>query len=168
MLTRKNADEKIQLERLTRLGKAAAVLGQADKAQKAYARAAELDPTHLEAQRGRASYHFGLKEWEPALEALKQVHVHHANSLPVSERVELYYQLGVCEKAVGMPDKAGQMFARALQLDPSHRPSLLAQVEGGEAKPESVIDAKKALLQTAPSDEKVKLLSEIGDSSLSR
>ncbi len=163
MLTRKTADEKIQLERLTRLGKAASVLGEADKAQKAYARAAELDPTHLEAQRGRASYHFARKEYEPALDALKQIHVHHANALPVSERVELFFQLGTCEKALGNADKARQMFGRALQLDPTHRPSLLAQVEGGDAKPESVIDAKTALLATASTDEKVKLLSEIGD-----
>ena len=163
MLTRKTADDKVQLERLSRLGKAASALGQSDKAQKAYAKAAELDPTHLAAQRGRAHYHFERKEWEPSLEALKQVLVHHANALPVSERVELYYQLGVCEKQVGQADKALQMFQKALQLDPTHRPSLLAQVEGGEAKPESIIDAKTALLQTASAEEKVRLLTEIGD-----
>ncbi len=55
------------------------------------------------------------------------------------------------------------MFARALQIDPTHRPSLLAQVEGGEAKPESVIDAKTALLATASAEEKVRLLNDIGD-----
>jgi tetratricopeptide (TPR) repeat protein len=162
MLTRKSADEKVQLERLTRLGKATSVLGQADKAQKAYARAAEIDPTHLEAQSGRAAWHFGRQEWEPALDALKQMLVHHANALPVSERVELHYQIGVCEKQLGNGDKAQQMFARALQLDPTHRPSLLAQVSG-DTKPESIIDAKKALLQTAAAEEKVKLLGEIGD-----
>ncbi len=163
MLTRKTADDKIQLERLSRLGKAASILGEADKAQKAYAKAAELDPTNLDAQRGRATYHFDRKEWAPALDALKKVLMHHANALPVSERVELYYQLGVCEKQNGDAEKARQMFTRALQLDPTHRPSLLAQVEGGEAKPESMIDAKTALLQTAAPDEKVKLLTEIGD-----
>jgi tetratricopeptide (TPR) repeat protein len=168
MLTRKHADDKIQLERHARLGKAASILGEADKAQKAYAKAAELDPTNLEAQRGRAKYHFDRKEWEPALDALKKVLMHHANALPVSERVELYYQLGMCEKLGGDAEKARQMFVRALQLDPTHRPSLLAQVEGGEAKPESIIDAKTALLQTASPDEKVKLFTEIGDLQLEK
>jgi tetratricopeptide (TPR) repeat protein len=163
MLTRKTADDKVQLERLARLGMAASTLGEAEKAQKAYTRAAELDPTHLEAQRGRAAWHFGRDEWEPALDALKQILVHHANALPVSERVELHYQLGVCEKQQGRADKASQMFQRALQLDPTHRPSLLAQVEGGEARPESIIDAKNALLQTAAPEEKIRLLGEIGD-----
>jgi tetratricopeptide (TPR) repeat protein len=163
MLTRKAADEKVQLERLSRLGKAASLLGEADKAQKAFAKAAEIDPSHLEAQRGRAAWHFRREEWEPALEALRQIVIHHANALPVSERVELYYQVGHCEKQCGHADKAAQMFARALQLDPTHRPSLLAQVEGGEAKPESVIDAKTALLATASADEKLRLLNDIGD-----
>ena len=163
MLTRKTADDKVQLERLTRLGKAAAAIGETDKVQKAYARAAELDPTHLEAQRGRARHHLEREEWDKALESQKAILVHHANALPVSERVDLFHQIGATEQKLGNGDKARAMFARALQLDPTHRPSLLAQVEGGEAKPESIIDAKKALLQTASPDERVRLLTEIGD-----
>src|ERR1700742_4542309 len=113
MLTRKQADEKVQLERLSRLGKAASILGEADKAQKAYAKAAEIDPAHLEAQRGRAEWHFRREEWSPALDALRAIVQYHANSLPVSERVELFYQVGMCEKHLGQADRVAQMFGRA-------------------------------------------------------
>src|SRR5581483_8919091 len=50
MLTRKEVEPSLQIERLVRLGRAAKALGENEKAHKAYARAAELDPTHLEAQ----------------------------------------------------------------------------------------------------------------------
>ena len=57
MLTRKEAEPAVQVERLTRLAHAAHALGLDEKVGKAYARAAEIDETNLEAQRGRAAWH---------------------------------------------------------------------------------------------------------------
>ena len=74
---------------------------------------------------------------------------HHVEDLPPSERVELYYGMGAAELKLGEKDKAKEHLQQALELDPTHRPSLLASMEFGEAKPESLIDAKKALLATA-------------------
>jgi tetratricopeptide (TPR) repeat protein len=163
MLTRKEAQAPVQIERLVRLGRAAKALGLPDKVEKAYTRAAELDPTHREAQRGRAELLVQRGDWAEAQKALSKVFEYHVDDLPPSERVELFYQLGNAELKLDKKVDAKDWLARALELDPTHRPSLLLQMEFGEAKPESVIDAKKALLATADAEEKVRLLLEIGD-----
>jgi tetratricopeptide (TPR) repeat protein len=163
MLTRKEAQAPTQIERLVRLGRAAKSLSQLDKVHKAYTRAAELDPTNLEAQRGRAELLVDKGEWAEASTALSKVFEYHVDDLPPSERVELLYQLGNCDLKLAKKDSAKEWLSRALELDPTHRPSLLLQMEFGEAKPESIIDAKKALLATASEDERIKLLTEIGD-----
>jgi golgin subfamily B member 1 len=163
MLTRKEADEHVQVERLCRLGRAAQSLEMPDKVLKAYTRAAELEPTHLEAQRALGTIFFEKEDWKSARVALEKVFEHHIDDLPPSERVELFYRLGTCESKEGRKDHAKEWFQRALEVDPTHRPSLLAMMEFGETKPESMIDAKKALLATASSEERVKLLAEIGD-----
>jgi len=163
MLTRKEAEPQAQLERLTRLALASKALGYGDKVAKAWVRAAELDPTHLEAQRGRAELALAKSSWKEALDALIKVLEHHEDALPPSERVELYYSLGDCEWKLEHKDDAKVWFGRALELDATHRPSLLAMMEFGETKPESIIDAKKALLATASDEEKVKLLGDVGD-----
>ena len=173
MLTRKSeraqsgeraqAPVPLQVDRLVRLGRSAKALGLSEKVGKAYSRAAELDPTNLEAQRGRAELLLETEQWAEAAGALAKVFEYHVDDLPPSERVELFYQLGNCELKTDKKDTAKEWLARALELDPTHRPSLLLQVEFGEAQPESVIDAKKALLATANIEEKLKLLGEIGD-----
>ncbi len=161
---RRDSEPALQVERLTRLAHAAHALGLDEKVGKAYARAAEIDETNLEAQRGRAAWHGKREEWKEALAALEKVFEHHVENLPPSERVELLYSLGNCQLKLGEKPKAKELIARALELDPAHRPSLLASLELGEAKPESLIDAKKALLVTATGvDEQAKLLGEIGD-----
>ena len=159
----RDRDPAVQVERLTRLAQAARALDLDDKVGKAYARAAEIDPSHLVAQRGRAEWHLAHQEWKESLAAFEQVFHHHVEDLPPSERVELLYSMGRCERELGNKPAAKELIARALELDPSHRPSLLASMELGEAKPESLIDAKKALLQTASVDEQAKLYGEIGD-----
>ncbi|MCA1665279.1 MAG: tetratricopeptide repeat protein, partial [Myxococcales bacterium] len=136
MLTRKEAEPGLQVERLTRLAHAARALGLEDKVGKAYARAAELDETNLEAQRGRAAWHEKREEWKETLAALEKLFAHHVEELPPSERVELLYGLGNCELKLGNKDKAKELIKQALELDPAHRPSLLLSLDVGEAKPE--------------------------------
>ncbi len=163
MLTRKENDPSLQIDRLSRLGQAALKIGANEKAQKAFARASQIDPTNLEAQRGRANWHFQRQEWAEALSALTHVHANHASGLPPAEQVELMYALGTCELKLGNKESAKGWLDQALFIDPTHRPSLLAQMELGESSPEAAIEAKKALLTTANDDEKAKLLGEIGD-----
>jgi tetratricopeptide (TPR) repeat protein len=159
----RGGEPAVQVERLLRLARAAKALGLDEKVGKAYARAAEFDERDLGAQRGRAEWHLAHGEHKEALAALDKVLKYHVDALPPSERVELLYRLGDCHMQLGDKPEAKSFIERALALDPAHRPSLLASMELGEAKPESLIDAKKALLVTANLDEQAKLLGEIGD-----
>src|SRR5205814_6081410 len=111
MLTRKDADKATQKTRWLRLGKAARALGQNDKAARAYSRAAELDPTDLEAQRARGQLLFEEKKFAEAREAFKSVLGHHGSNLKDPERVELYYLLGECDRQLGAIDKAKNFYA---------------------------------------------------------
>jgi tetratricopeptide (TPR) repeat protein len=163
MLTRKPVAPPVQLERLVRLGRAAKAVGLDDKVGKAYARAAEVDPTDLTAQRGLADWHYARGQWAEASAALERLREHHAEALPPSEKTELYYRLGNSALQRGDKDGAKGFLEQALAVDPAHRPSLLATVELGTAAPAALIDAKKALIQTAGGEEKIKLLGEIGD-----
>jgi tetratricopeptide (TPR) repeat protein len=165
---RDDAERGLQVERLIRLGRAAKAAGFVDKVHKAYARAAELDPTNLEAQRGRAEHHLGKEQWTEALTALAKICQHHLEDLVTSERVQLYYDMARCELKLGDRAGAREALQRGLALDPTHRPSLLLQMELGDEEPQAVIEAKKALLATASPDEQVRLRTEIGDLYLHR
>ncbi|HZS37781.1 MAG TPA: SIR2 family protein, partial [Polyangia bacterium] len=168
MLLRKPTDPPEQIERLVRLARAATALKLYDKAGKAYVRATELNPAHLAAQRGRANHHLAREQWMDALSSLERVFQYHIDDLSTEERVELFSEMGRCELRLGARQGAREFLQRALELDPTHRPSLLAQVELGQADPESLVEAKKALLVTATPDEQVRLLGEIGDLYLTR
>ena len=129
MLTRKEAEPALQVERLTRLAHAAHALGLDDKVGKAYARAAEIDETHLEAQRGRAAWHEQRSEWKEALAALEKVLEHHAEDLPPSERVELYYSARPL-RARARRQGQGQRVHRQGARDRSGASSVAARVDG--------------------------------------
>jgi len=165
LLSRKESpDEATTVERLVRLAKSARAVGQTDKAEKAWARAAELDPTHLEAQEERAAYHLQHERWADALTALDKVFQHHIDRLPVQKHVELFSQMGRCELMLGAREGARELLARALEIDPTHRPSLLAQMELAQNDdPSALIEAKRALVSAAAPDEQARLLGEIGD-----
>jgi tetratricopeptide (TPR) repeat protein len=163
MLLRKQGEPAAQLELLVRLARATTELKVYDKAGKAWVRATEIDPANLAAQRGRADHHLAREQWMDALSSLERVFQYHIDDLSTEERVELFSEMGRCELRLGARQGAREFLQRALELDPTHRPSLLAQVELGQSDPESLIEAKKALLVTASPDEQVRLLGEIGD-----
>ncbi len=163
MLTRKDVPPHVQVERLMRLSKSAAATGQGEKVLRALGRIVEIDPLHEGALGERARLLLEASDWAGARAALEPLYVHHAKDMPPSRKVELFYRMGLCELRQGKASDARTWLQRALEVDPTHRPTLLLQMETGEAKPESLVDAKKALLATAAPEEKVRLLTEIGD-----
>ena len=163
MLTRKEADRETQRERWVRLGRAAKAIGAADKASRAYSKAAEIDPTDLEAQRALSEMLYKDGKWLEAREAFASVLHHHHDDLQPPERVDLFYHLGECARRLGHVDKAKNFYGKALEIDPTHRPTILAQIDVGAGNPQQVIEAKRALLVTASPEESLKLLTEIGD-----
>lgn len=168
MLTRKDADEDVQLERLLRLARAARSAEQPDKAARAWARAADLAPASLEAQRGHADTLLAVDDWAGALQALERIFQYHVDGLEAPDRAKLFADLALCEVKLDARESAREFVARALEADPAYRPALLLQAELAEQDPQTLIDAKRALLVTAPPAEQVRLLDEIGDLYLQR
>lgn len=168
MLTRKEADPQTTRGRLLRLGAAAREAGHSDKSNRAFLRAAEVDPTDVQAQREAGQILFADGRWEEARRAFQAVQKHGGERLEPAERVELFFRLGECERKLEHLEEAKGFYARALELDPTHRPTILALIDVQGDDPRKVVDSKRALLATATDDEKVKLLGEIGELSLTR
>ena len=166
MLARKEADKATMKARLMRLGKVARTLGNNEKAGRAYLKAAELDPNDAEAQRESGQVHFTEGKWQEARDAFKAVLAHGGDDLADAERVDLYYHLGECDRKLGHLDKARNFYAKALEIDPTHRPTILARIDVDSDDPRKIVEAKRALLATATKDEQFKLLSEIGDTNV--
>jgi tetratricopeptide (TPR) repeat protein len=163
MLSRHDAPEPVQVERLSRLGKAALATGDRDRAQRALRRVLELDPTHLVALEMLAGLAFDAQAFTDAQPLYEALLHHHEPELSPAEQVEAYHRLGVCDLQAGRPDAARDKFDIACAIDPTHRPSRLLQLELGAGDPQALLDAKKALVATAPVSEQVKLYMEIGD-----
>jgi tetratricopeptide (TPR) repeat protein len=163
VLAYREAPRPIVIERLVRLGAAARAIGQRERAEKAFRRALELEPAHLDALRGLGTLLFNAGAFADAAPVLEELRRHHEPMLPAADQVELYHHLGVCDLQAGRQAEAREKFAVACAIDPTHRPSRLAQLEMGVKDPQQQIEAKKALLPTASKAEKVMLHLEIGD-----
>ncbi|MCW3030604.1 MAG: Tetratricopeptide 2 repeat protein, partial [Solirubrobacterales bacterium] len=168
MLTRKEVDPELQLERLLRLARAARSAEQPDKAARAWARAADLAPASLEAQRGHADTLLAISEWAGALQALERIFQYHIDALDAPDRARLFTDLARCETKLNARESAREFVARALEADPAYREALLLQADLSDEDPQSLIDAKRALAVTAPVAEQARLLDEIGDLYLAR
>ncbi|MDW8283151.1 MAG: tetratricopeptide repeat protein [Myxococcales bacterium] len=163
MLTRKAGERTEQVRLLGRLGQAALATGDRERALRAFARAAELDPRDLLSQRSRAEILAAQQHWMEAREAYAAVLAHHRDALSAGEMVGVLFALGQCERHLGHREQAENFYRKALELDPLHRGSLEALLSLGEVSPSEAVELKRALLATASLDEKVRLLADIGD-----
>jgi tetratricopeptide (TPR) repeat protein len=169
MLVRKaqqdHADAQRLLELYFRTARVADELGEHDKALQFYEAAYGIDPTHLPTLMGRADLLFKLASWEESGKIYQTILVQHRDALDEGEVVRIYYRLGMVRQHLGERKKALNMFEKALEIDPTHRDTLLAviaiQEEQGEF--EAVIHAKRGLMATGQDAERVALLNEIGD-----
>jgi tetratricopeptide (TPR) repeat protein len=160
MLARK-ADRKANKELNVlyyRLAKAADQLGEGDKALRYYKQAYELDSTHLPTLLDRANLLYRREQWDDAFKLYQTILVHHRESQKDSDIVEIFHRIGQIKLKVGERAKAINMFEKALEIQPGHRPTLEALVEIYSASNdwEAVIRQKRALLaHTADADEKL-------------
>ncbi|HEX6836657.1 MAG TPA: tetratricopeptide repeat protein, partial [Polyangia bacterium] len=121
-----------------------------------------------EAQRGHADTLLAVDDWAGALQALERIFQYHVDGIEAPDRAKLFADLALCETKLGAAESAREFVARALEADPAYRPALLLQADLSEQDPQTLIDAKRALVVTAPPAEQVRLLDEIGDLYLSR
>lgn len=178
MLGRKEAEPRVQVTRLCRLGHAAATVGQRDKAQKAYQRAVDLDPGDLVALRGLIPLLSNAGQFVDAQKLCKKALAEHREELAPGERVELLSMLGAAELKLDHTEAGQEALREALALDPWHRASLLALLSTPDLAPDVQLSCKQSLLKgilnaqalgegvpgvTNIADEKARLMMEIGD-----
>ena len=169
MLVRKATDRKLDAREMStlyfRLARTSDELQNNDKALRFYKQAYDLDSTHLPTLLGRAALLYKMEDWEGAFKIYQTVLVHHRDSQKESEIVDIFYRLGNIKLKQNERKKALNMFEKALELDATHRPTLLAmielQVQAGDF--EAVIHAKRSLLPVSEDNERLRLLDEIGD-----
>ncbi len=167
MLARK-ADRKTNRE-LTllyhRLAKAADKLGENEKALKYYKQSYELDSTYLPTLIDRAGLLYRLEQWDEAFRIYQTILVHHRDTQKDEQIVDIFFRLGRIKLKLGERTKAVNMFEKALEIQPGHRPTLQALIDlytdAGDF--EAVIKQKRALAASpaASADEKFALSEEI-------
>jgi tetratricopeptide (TPR) repeat protein len=149
----------------TMLGETAAKLDNNDLSSEAYEHAYRLDTTHLPSLIGLAEAHYRKQEWDKAFKHYQMALVHHRDALSAEEITNIFFRLGVIKREQGERRKALNMFDKALEETPNHRPSLEAIVALHEEQKdwERVVHFKKRLLDSADNAEKVEVLHEIGN-----
>lgn len=147
------------------LGDVALRLEQHEAAIKALGKAYQLDAQHLPTLVKLAEAHYAAQDWERAFKYFQMLLVHHRDALGRDEITDVFYKLGVIRREQGDRPKALNMFDKALEEDPHHRPTLEAIVGIYEKTGEyqQVIHYKKLILELADIDERFGMLDEIGD-----
>ena len=149
-----------------RLAMACDKMGLDDKALKHYKRAFEIDATHLPTLMGRADLLFRRQEWDDAFKLYQTILVHHREAQKDEQIVEIFYRIGTIKLKVNERPKAINMFEKALEILPGHKPTLEALVEVYSAASdwEGVVKQKRAILANATAKgEKLALLQQIID-----
>lgn len=147
------------------LGDVALRLGQHEAAIKALGKAYQLDQQHLPTLLKLSEAYYAAQDWEKAFKYYQMLLVHHRDSLGRDEITDVFYKLGVVKREQGDRRKALNMFDKALEEDPHHRPTLEAMVGIYEKSGdwEQVIHYKKQILEIADVTERFGMLDAIGD-----
>lgn len=149
-----------------RLAKACAELGLDEKALKYFKQAYDLDATHLPTLLGRADLLYRREQWDDAFKLYQSILAHHRDAQGDYQLVEVFHRIGRIKLKLSDRAKAINMFEKALEVQPGHKPTLEALVEIYTATGdwEAVIKQKRALLVNATSDaERLQFLQEIID-----
>ncbi|HEY0707486.1 MAG TPA: tetratricopeptide repeat protein, partial [Polyangia bacterium] len=112
-----------------RLAKTADQLGDSDKALKHYKQAYDYDPTHLPTLLDRASLLYRREQWDDAFKLYQTILVHHREAQKDQDIVEIFHRIGQIKIRTGERAKAINMFEKALEIHPGHRPTLEALVD---------------------------------------
>ncbi|HNN92609.1 MAG TPA: tetratricopeptide repeat protein [Pseudomonadota bacterium] len=174
ILTRKEADKALQVSRLCRLGHAATLSQQRDRAIKAYQAALNLDVTDLGALRGVIPLLVATGQFVDAQKLCQRALDTHREALPVGERVQLLAILGECEIKLQHGEAAREALREALRLDPHNAAALRAIIQLPGLDPIEHVDLRQSLLKVllnqaatgatgGYTDERVRILGEMGE-----
>jgi tetratricopeptide (TPR) repeat protein len=134
-----------------RLAKAADSLGDADRALRYYKQAYDLDSTYLPTLLDRAALLFRREQWDEAFKLYQTILVHHRDAQEDSEIVEIFHRIGQIKLKTGEKPKAINMFEKALEIEPGHKPTLeaLVGIYAASGDFDAVIRQRRALLAAA-------------------
>jgi tetratricopeptide (TPR) repeat protein len=103
--------------------------GRSDEALTRYERSLALNPTHLPSLRAVGPLYFMRKDWKAVERTWRQwLQLTGGQGAP-DEVADVYTQLGTAERHLGSSDKAYRRFAKALEANANHVPSLKAMAE---------------------------------------
>ena len=147
-----------------RLGYVCERLGKEAKGLKNYQRAYELDATYLPGLEGLGAALSKSGRWEDAAKVYQAILIHHRDGLTDAEVVDYYQQLADLNHKLGQNDRATKNLEKALELDPSHPPSLrlLANVHLATNNHEDAYETLMRLVPLVFGDDRSALLIEIG------
>ena len=149
-----------------RLAKTADELGDAEKALRHYKQAYDFDSTHLPTLLDRAALLYRREQWDEAFKLYQTILVHHREAQKDSDIVEIFHRIGQIKIKTGERAKAINMFEKALEIEPGHRPTLEALIDIYTAANdwEAVIRQRRALLtHTDDVNRKLEIQQQISD-----
>jgi tetratricopeptide (TPR) repeat protein len=147
------------------LGDAAQKTDNNEAAIKALSKAYQLDQQHLPTLLSLSNAYYTTQNWEQAFKYYQMVLAHHRDDLDKEQLTDVFFRLGVIKREQGDRRKALNMFDKALEEAPTHRPTLEAVVGLYESQNdwEQVIQFKKQILDQLGGDERFQMLEKIGD-----
>ena len=101
-------------------GKLSQQKGDLEAAREAFEAAHKIDATYIPNLLSLGKLEVRLEEWEAALKIFQTLLLHQMSIEQSSDKVELYYNLGLVRKNMGDERRAKDMFNRALGIDSSH------------------------------------------------
>lgn len=139
-------------------------LGREPKALRHYQRAYEQDATFLPALEGLGAALSHASRWDDAAKIYQAILIHHRDGLTDAEVVDYHQQVADLHYKTGQPDRAIKSLEKALELNPTHPPSLrlLAQVHAAARRHEDAYEVLVRLVPLLFGDERVQILVEIG------
>jgi tetratricopeptide (TPR) repeat protein len=127
--------------------------------------ALQTDPGDPLVARKLADIHFLRGEWTDALPYYQRVLVQHGDRLAGPDKAEVYHRIGGIKERQNERPKALNMWQKALQADPRHRPALesIAAYHRQDEDWPNVVDYKTRIVGIAGDDERFDLLREIAE-----
>lgn len=156
------ADAEELCRQYYRLAYIAEKLGDDHQALKRYLASYEIDSSYLPTLEGLGAALLRAERWEDAQRIFQTILIQHRASLTDAEVVDLHWQIGELAARLSQLDKANKSFAKALDLDPSHGPTLLASAHLAERLEdwEDAYDHRERLIGLLFGDERFETLVE--------
>ena len=157
---------EIRVELYTQQGVVDEALGYHDAAVRAFEQALSIAPGHLPAQLGVARGYARRGDKEQAFSVTMEILAKHRDEMDASAAVECYFQAGELKRELGDVATARSMFENAVDLEPTHEPSLrrVLEMANEQGDASGVVRAQRRLLRVVTDEqERFTLLVDIGD-----